>query len=155
MPEDLQQLGADLISLAGRVVRWAPNEGFDMSLAAARVMARLLDSGPMRISDLAAREHCSQPTISNHVQRLERAGLVGRSGHSTDGRVSVIRITKAGEAELKNMRQIIGQNLTPALGALSDADREALRAGLEVMRRLMSQSATAENQDVKESDEDR
>ena len=53
-----------------------------MSLAAARLLARLLDNGPTRISDLAIQERCSQPTITNHVKRLEAAGLVAAGGRS-------------------------------------------------------------------------
>ena len=79
MTDNLQALGEELISTAGRMVRWVPKgEGFTISLAAARLLARLHDDGPTRISDLAVAECCSQPTITNHVKRLESAGLVDR-----------------------------------------------------------------------------
>ena len=79
MDDDLHQLGEDLVTTAARVVRWVPTDGFTLSLAATRVLARLLDNGPTRISDLATQERCSQPTITNHVKRLETAGLVARA----------------------------------------------------------------------------
>ena len=49
MDEDLHALGEDLITTAARVVRWVPKEdGFGISLAAARLLARLHDDGPTR-----------------------------------------------------------------------------------------------------------
>ena len=54
MDQDLHDLGESLISTAARVVRWAPKGESDLSLSAARIMARLSDKGPQRISDLAA-----------------------------------------------------------------------------------------------------
>ena len=95
--DDLQQLGEELISTAARMVRWAPkDQGFHISLAAARLLARLHDNGPTRISDLATAERCSQPTITNHVKRLEAASLVAREVDPHDGRVCIIRLTDPG-----------------------------------------------------------
>src|SRR5215203_7550742 len=74
MGEDLHQLGKDLITTAARVVRWAPRpRRIRLSFAAARILARINDSGPSRISDLAEQERSSQPTITNHIKRLELA----------------------------------------------------------------------------------
>jgi DNA-binding MarR family transcriptional regulator len=77
-PQELEQLGRELAATATDMVRWVPTEGIQLSLAAARVMARLMDNGPTRISDIATLEHSSQPTMTNHVKRLERVELVPR-----------------------------------------------------------------------------
>ena len=55
-------------------------------LAAARILARINDNGSCRISDLAEQERSSQPTITNHVKRLESAGFVERSPDADDAR---------------------------------------------------------------------
>ena len=137
--DDLQQLGEELISTASRMVRWAPkDQGFQISLAAARLLARLHDNGPTRISDLAAAERCSQPTITNHVKRLETASLVSRETDPHDGRVCIIDLTEAGKAELARMRAAIGAGLEPYLAELSGPDRQTLADGLAVMQRLMT-----------------
>ncbi len=105
MEDDLQQLGEELISTAARMVRWVPkDQSFHISLAAARLLARLHDNGPTRISDLATAERCSQPTITNHVKRLEAASLVAREVDPHDGRVCIIRLTEPGGAELAGIR---------------------------------------------------
>jgi DNA-binding MarR family transcriptional regulator len=139
MDEDLHTLGEDLITTAARVVRWVPKEnGFSISLAAARLLARLHDNGPTRISDLALAEKCSQPTITNHVKRLEAANLVDRAPDPRDARAWMIKLTKKGNQQLVLMRTSIGTSLEPYLAAMSKRDLKALRDGIEAMRRLMA-----------------
>ena len=107
MDDDLHALGEDLISTAARIVRWVPKEdGFNISFAAARLLARLHDNGPTRISELAVAERCSQPTITNHVKRLEAAQLVDRAADPRDARAWMIKLTKKGNQQLSLMRDI-------------------------------------------------
>ncbi len=139
MAEDLHALGEDLVSVAARIVRWTPKDGVTMSIASARILARLQDAGPTKISSLAVLERSSQPTITNHVQRLETSGWVTRGNDPTDARVSIISLTEAGEAELRQMRDLLGTNVAPSLALLSPEERTELNRGLEVMRKLLSQ----------------
>jgi DNA-binding MarR family transcriptional regulator len=135
----LHALGEDLITTAARVVRWVPKEnGFSISLAAARLLARLQDNGPTRISDLALAEKCSQPTITNHVKRLEAAHLVERTADSRDARAWMIKLTKKGNQQLSLMRASIGSSLEPYLATMSKRDLKALRDGVGAMQRLMA-----------------
>ena len=128
-----------LITTAARVVRWVPKEdGFGISLAAARLLARLHDDGPTRISDLALAEKCSQPTITNHVKRLEAAHLVDRAADPRDARAWMIKLTKKGYQQLSSMRASIGTSLEPYLATMSKRDIKALRDGVEAMQRLMA-----------------
>jgi DNA-binding MarR family transcriptional regulator len=144
MADDLHTLGEDLVSVSARVVRWAPKDGVSMSIASARILARLQDVGPTKISTLAAMERSSQPTITNHVQRLEVSGWVARGNDPTDARVSIISLTESGRAELRQMRDLLGTNVAPALAELSADDRQHLARGLEVMRKLLSQPPPSE-----------
>ena len=139
MNDDLHALGEDLISTAARMVRWVPKEnGFSISLAAARLLARLHDNGPTRISELAVAERCSQPTITNHVKRLEAAQLVDRAADPRDARAWMIKLTKKGNQQLVSMRNSIGTSLEPYLATMSKRDIKALREGVDAMRRLMA-----------------
>jgi DNA-binding MarR family transcriptional regulator len=138
MEEDLNQLGEDLVTTSARIVRWVPTDGLTLSLASARILARLFDNGPSRISDLAALERSSQPTITNHVKRLEAANLVARSPDPSDARAWTIQLTDLGEAQLAMMRATLGASLQPSLAKLPQRDLKALRQGIEVMRRLMT-----------------
>jgi DNA-binding MarR family transcriptional regulator len=138
MEEDLNELGEDLVVMSGRIVRWVSTDGFTLSLASARILARLADNGPSRISDLAARERSSQPTITNHVKRLEAAGLVERSADPSDARAWLIKLTDQGIQQLLQMKTAVGANVLPHLAKLPQRDLKALRQGIEVMRRLMA-----------------
>jgi DNA-binding MarR family transcriptional regulator len=138
MDDDLRQLGEDLVTTSGRIIRWVSTEGLTLSLASARILARLNDRGASRISDLAAAERSSQPTITNHVKRLESMGLVERTADPSDARAWIIGLTEQGHAALADMRVALGANVAPSLAQLSADDRQALRSGIDAMRRLMA-----------------
>jgi len=139
MDDDLHALGEDLVTTCARVVRWVPKNGtFSLSLAAARILARLNDDGPTRISELALAERCSQPTITNHIKRMEAAGFVKRSADARDARAWMIQLTPEGEDELRSLRNSLGTGVEPYLAKLSRRDLKALREGVEAMHRLMS-----------------
>jgi DNA-binding MarR family transcriptional regulator len=135
---DLHHLGEELVTTSARVVRWMPTDGFTLSLAATRLLARLLDNGPTRIGDLATQERCSQPTITNHVKRLETAGLVARATDPHDLRAWMIELTPAGHQRLAELRTTLGGNVAPYLATLSKRDLKALREGIEVIQRVMA-----------------
>lgn len=139
MDDGLHTLGEDLVTTAARVVRWVPkSDSFTLSLAAARILARLSDDGPTRISDLAAAERCSQPTITNHVKRLEALQLVDRRTDARDARAWIINLTEKGRRELTVIRDSLGTSIEPYLARMSRRDLKALREGIEAIRRLMA-----------------
>ena len=139
MDDDLHTLGEDLITVSARVVRWVPKStSFTLSLAAARILARLNDNGPTRISELAIAERCSQPTITNHIKRMEVSGLVDRQADPRDARAWMIELTPRGHEELRALRDSLGTGLEPYLAQMTRRDLKALREGVEAMRRLMT-----------------
>jgi len=145
MDDDLLALGEDLVTTAARVVRWVPRRAdFGLSIAAVRLLARISDHGPTRISDLAVAENCSQPTITNHIKKLESEQLVHRAADPKDARVWMIDLTDYGRQRLTEMRHSLGTSVLPNLSSLSRKDQKALRDGVEAMRRLMTaQSASS------------
>lgn len=82
-----------------------------------------------RLSELAARMLWSQSRLSHHISRMEQRGLVRREGHETDGRGSVVVLTrqglrtvqKAAPLHVESVRRNVIDLLTPAqLEALGD-----------------------------------
>ncbi|BAK37731.1 putative MarR family transcriptional regulator [Microlunatus phosphovorus NM-1] len=138
MTGDLHELGELLVSVSTGLVRRLPSDGMELSLAAARVLARIKDNGPCRISDLAIQERSSQPTITNHVKRLEAAGLVERAMDPSDARAWLIELSPLGQQRLTELRRQMGTNVEPMLAKLNARERRALRNGLEVMQRLIA-----------------
>src|ERR1700731_2171470 len=103
--EAVAGLGADLLAVVARINRYA-TQRIQMQLPAAQ--ARLLSTidahGEARIGDLAAVDHCSQPTMTTQVRRLEDAGAATRTVDSRDARAVRIRITDAGMRTLNAVR---------------------------------------------------
>ena len=98
-------LGSDLLAVVARINRLA-NQRLRMPVpfAQARLLSTIEDRGEARISDLAALDHCSQPTMTTQVRRLEDAGMVTRAADPNDARAVLIRITAEGVAALRQAR---------------------------------------------------
>jgi DNA-binding MarR family transcriptional regulator len=98
----------------------------------------LAAEGPLRISDLAAREALTQPGMTSLVNRLEAAGHAERLADPTDGRVALVRITDAGRELLAERRTARTATLLAALDHLDEAERAALVAALPALHHLIT-----------------
>jgi len=138
-------LGADLLAVVARLNRYA-TQRIQMQLPAAQ--ARLLSTidacRDARICDLAAVDHCSQPTMTTQVRRLEDAGLVTRTVDPGDARAVRIRITPEGARTLNRVRSDRASAIEPQLARLKAADRQTLVDAVAVLRRVLEDSAPAQ-----------
>jgi DNA-binding MarR family transcriptional regulator len=136
-------LGADLLGVVARLNRLA-TQRIQMPLpsAQARLLATIQAHGEARIGDLAAVDHCSQPTMTTQVRRLEDAGLVTRTIDPGDARAVRIRITPAGMRTLAAVRNDRAAAIEPQLARLEPADRQTLADAVDVLRRLLENAAT-------------
>lgn len=91
------------------------------------------------IGELAARERISAPAASNHVDRLERGGLVSRSRGSEDRRRIGLKLTDEGQRLLRRVRSRRTALLVSRLGKLSDAELAAVEAAVEPLSRLLDE----------------
>lgn len=137
-----QGLGADLLAVVARLNRLA-TQRIQMPLpsAQARLLATVEVHGEARIGDLAAVDHCSQPTMTTQVRRLEDAGLVSRTVDPGDARAVRIRITAEGRRTLNAVRADRAAAIEPQLAMLEPADREVLAEAVQVLRRLLDNAA--------------
>ncbi len=131
-------LAADLLSVVARINRLATSRvSMKLPYAQARLLSMIEDQGAARISDLAALDHCSQPTMTTQVRRLESAGLVSRIADPADARAVLISITEQGVAALADVRSDRGAVIDPYLERLDEADRRTLADAVRVMRSLL------------------
>jgi DNA-binding MarR family transcriptional regulator len=89
---------------------------------------------PRTLSQLAALQGVTLPTMSNSISAMVQRGGVRRTAPVSDRRVVVIEVTPAGRATVERVGRAAETHL---LHLLSPLDRNAgrqLRAGLEVMR---------------------
>jgi DNA-binding MarR family transcriptional regulator len=140
--EPLQGLGADLLAVVARLNRLA-TQRIQMPLpsAQARLLATIEAQGEARIGDLAAVDHCSQPTMTTQVRRLEEAGLVTRAIDPGDARAVRIRITPQGMRTLTAVRADRAAAIEPQLARLEPVDRQVLADAVEVLRRLLDNAS--------------
>jgi DNA-binding MarR family transcriptional regulator len=135
-------LGADLLAVVARINRLATQRiQMPLPAAQARLLATIEAHGEARIGDLAAVDHCSQPTMTTQVRRLEDAGLVTRTVDPGDARAVRIRITDAGMRTLTTVRTDRAAAIEPQLALLAPADRQVLADAVKVLRQLLQNSA--------------
>ena len=138
----LQGLGADLLGVVARLNRLATQRiQMPLPAAQARLLATIEVHGEARIGDLAAVDHCSQPTMTTQVRRLEDAGLVSRSVDPGDARAVRIRITAQGRRTLNAVRADRAAAIAPQLAMLEPGDRQVLVDAVQVLRRLLDNAA--------------
>ena len=136
---DNAELGADLLSVVARLNRLATQRArLPLPWAQARLLSTIEDQGEARISDLAYLDHCSQPTMTTQVRRLEDAGLVTRTPDPGDARAVLIRITQRGRQPLEQARADRAAAINPRLERLSAEERTTLAASVDIIRRLLT-----------------
>jgi DNA-binding MarR family transcriptional regulator len=135
---DLTQLGVDVVVASARLTRMASRDVSALPHAAMRLLGRLDELGPTRISDLAKADRCSQPTMSTLVQRQEEQGWVRREADPADSRASLISLTEAGLAELQRARQEAGAAVAARLRQLPTTDLATLEAAVAVMHKILT-----------------
>lgn len=132
-------LSADLLSVVARLNRLATQRvKMELPYAQARLLSTIEDQDAARISDLAAFDHCSQPTMTTQVRRLEDNGLVSRVTDPADARAVRISITEKGRSVLARVRADRGAVVDPYLDRLDDVDRAALTDAVRVMRAILA-----------------
>jgi DNA-binding MarR family transcriptional regulator len=131
-------LAADLLAAVARLNRLATQQvRLELPYAQARLLSTIEDRGSARISDLAVLDHCSQPTMTSQVRRLEDAKLVSRTTDPADARAVLISITPEGVSMLARVRAERGAAIDPYLERLDGADRQTLVDAVRVMHSLL------------------
>lgn len=137
-------LGSELLGVIARLNRLATQRiRLPLPWAQARLLGTIDDQGEARISDLAELDHCSQPTMTTQVRRLEDAGLVARTPDPDDARAVRIRITPKGQTILAQVRADRAAVIDPRIARLSDEDREILSTAVGALHRLLDDLDTS------------
>ena len=89
------------------------------------------------MTDLAAAELVSQPTMTVLVNRLEQDGLVRKTRDAEDARAVLVEITEVGRAQLSEVRAGRAAVLQTRLDRLDDEARAALAAALPALDQLL------------------
>jgi DNA-binding MarR family transcriptional regulator len=131
--QDGQNAAAVVHDLVTAFIRLTPRE---MSLTSLSVLSTLDRTGARRITDLAASEGVTQPSVTVLVTSLVRAGYVERHSDPTDKRVVMVAITEAGSEFLRKRRAVNLQVFSEAIDKLPDEEAATLTAAAPVIEHL-------------------
>ena len=108
----------------------------DLSLTSLATLSTLNRTGPRRITDLAAIEGITQPSMTVLVTSLERGGFVVRHSDPTDGRVTLVALTAEGSHYLRSRRRAGTDALAQLIDKLPPGEAAALAAAIPALRHL-------------------
>jgi DNA-binding MarR family transcriptional regulator len=103
----------------------------------------MLTERPRMVTDLAAIQGVSLPSMSNSISAMVERGWVRRIAPENDRRVAIIEVTGAGRATLDRVARAAEAHLADVLGPLDAASRRRLHDGLTVLRKLFAGRAAA------------
>lgn len=121
----------------------------DLTLAQLSILVTLLDQGPIRMTDLAARERVRTPTTTVAVRRLEKMGLVKRLRDPSDLRAVLVDITPRGRAVHAEALATRRAALAAMLDQLQECDRDILRQALSPLERLAASEMSASSTEIR------
>lgn len=132
---DLQRVLAKLITVVRRGDAGAGSRP-DLTMAQVSILLTLIDSGPIRMTELAARERVRTPTTTVAIRRLEKLSLVKRSRDPSDMRAVLVEVTPEGLVQYQEALEARRTHLAELLSKLTDDERADLVRALKPLERL-------------------
>lgn len=127
-----------LLTAVARLHRLAASfEEVQIAPAQSRVLLLLEEAQPQRISELARIDHCSQPTMTSQVKRLEANGWVLREIDPHDHRATLVSLTQGGHDLLEEIRVQRSHVLTPIVEAMADNQRAEIERTTQTLLELI------------------
>ena len=132
------ELGMAVTRLA-RLLR--QQAGSDLTPTMRAAVGTIGREGPLTLGELAAIEQVAPPTATKVVAKLEDLGYVEREDDPSDRRVVRVALSDAGRRWLDADRRRRHAWLAERIDALPAADRNRLRAAVEVLEHLVGGGA--------------
>jgi DNA-binding MarR family transcriptional regulator len=138
-PSGPDLVGAELLDVVVRLNRWVTRHtDWPLPVAQARVLSQIDEMRTTRVSDLARAQHCSQPTMTSQVRRLQDQGLIARTPDPDDARAAWISLTNDGRRTLAGIRRARADIIESLIRRLAPADRQRLQGALDALTGLLA-----------------
>lgn len=95
------------------------------------------------LTDLAATQGVSLPTMSSSISAMVERGWVRRTAPADDKRVVVIEVTATGRSALERVSRAAESHLAEVLAPLNVPARRRLTGGLGVLRKVFAPAPAA------------
>lgn len=112
-------------------------EQFGVTARQATLLWHVKGSPGLTLKGLAEQEAISAPSLSAHVDRLERSGLLVRVRSTVDRRRVGLELTPAGERLLRSVRERRTAWLAERLSGLEPDALTAIEAAIEPLQQLL------------------
>jgi DNA-binding MarR family transcriptional regulator len=96
----------------------------------------MLSAQPRTLTELAALQGVSLPTMSNSITAMVQRGWVRRTAPGRDRRVIIIEVTANGKGALERVGRCAELHLAEFLSPLDGDARRRLQSGLGVLRKV-------------------
>ena len=106
--------------------RQAEAAGVDVSPPGLVLLQRLVEEGPLSLSDLSSRAEMDTGAASRQVKALEAEGLVERRSRVGDARVTELDVTPTGRRVRARIKEVQDRHMADVLVGWSAADRQQL-----------------------------
>ena len=103
----------------------------------------IISQQPRTLTELAALQGVSLPTMSNSISAMVDRGWVRRTAPTSDRRVVIIEITATGKSAVERVGRSAEAHLADVLAPLDATSRRKLQAGLGVLRRVFASAPRA------------
>ncbi|TAN31037.1 MAG: MarR family transcriptional regulator [Actinomycetota bacterium] len=133
-----EHISAALYSLLVSVARSMPR---DLSRTGVATLSRLEQSGPQRITRLAELEGVTQPTMTTLLDKLAHMGLVERHPDESDGRATLISLSRFGKSYLSQRQQIGTERIADLVSRLPSEQIQLLADALTSLTSLSQAAA--------------
>jgi len=121
-----------------RLIRWSRRASVaPVGPGTMSALASIVDCGPVRLGDLAAREGVVPATLSRIVAGLEDEGLISRSVDPADRRSTFVSATADGRRLLTDVREMRASALLERIDRLDVVQRAALVGALDALEALV------------------
>ena len=129
-----------IVPLVMRTVAAELRAAGDMPAPAHFGLLSILSVRPRKLTDLAAAQGVSLPTMSNSISAMAERGWVRRAAPDGDRRVVMIEVTAPGRAALERVSRAAEAHLADVLAPLDVPARRRLQGGLGVLRKIFAGS---------------
>ena len=128
----------EIIPLVMRTVAAELRAAGEMPAPAHFGLLSILAVRPRMLTDLAAIQGVSLPTMSNSISAMVERGWVRRAAPEADRRVVMIEATATGRAALERVSRCAEAHLADVLAPLDLPARKRLQGGLGVLRKVFA-----------------
>lgn len=94
--------------------------------------------GAHHLTEISATLNVKKNTLSELLDRMVRDGLVLREFPAADRRMTILRITPAGKAAIRDFEKSLMENIGQFLESLGEADRRDLVTAIESLVRILA-----------------